>query len=122
MTEQQRFHDKQWSLIVARAWADEAFKSRLMSNPKAVLREHGLEVAPEVEVKVLEDTDKSVHFTLPVNPSGELSEEELSPAAGADSGCGCGCGCHRCGGCHCHRCGCGGCGCGCGGCRGCEAF
>lgn len=120
MTEQQRFHDKQWSLIVARAWADEEFKSRLMSHPKAVLREHGLEMAPEVEVKVLEDTDKAVHFTLPVNPSGELSEEELSPTAGADSHCG-GCGgCGGCRGCRGCRCGCGGCGCGCRGCI--EAF
>ena len=115
MTEQQRFHDKQWSLIVAKAWADEDFKSRLLSNPKAVMREHGLEMAPEVQVKVLEDTDQVIHFTLPANPSGELSEEELSPVAGTDSHSG---GCRGCG---CGRCGCGRCGCGCGDCRGCEA-
>ena len=106
MTEQQLFHDKQWSLIVAKAWADEDFKDRLLSNPKAVMREHGLEVAPEVQVKVLEDTDRVIHFTLPAHPSGELSEEELSPVAGADSwGCrscgGCGCGCRDCRGCRC---------------------
>ena len=111
MTEQQRFHDKQWSLIVAKAWADEDFKSRLLSNPKAVMREHGLEMALDVQVKVLEDTDQVIHFTLPANPSGELSEEELSPVAGTDS---------FSGGCGCVRCGCGRCGCGCGGCRGCR--
>ncbi len=109
MTDQQCFSEKQWSLIVARAWADEGFKSRLMSNPKAVLREHGLEMAPDVEAKVVEDTDEVRHFILPPSPSGELTEEELSPVAGTDSfsgGCRCTGGCGDCGGC-----GCGGCGC-----------
>ncbi len=108
MTDQQRFHDKQWSLIVARAWADEEFRDRLISNPQAVLRENGLEIAPDVEVRVVEDSESVRHFILPANPAGDLCEEELSPTAGADSFSG---GCGRCGRC----------GCGCGGCRGCEA-
>ncbi len=98
MTDQQRFHDKQWSLIVARAWADEEFRDRLISNPQAVLRENGLEIAPDVEVRVVEDSESVRHFILPANPAGDLCEEELSPTAGADSFSG-----------------------GCGGCRGCEA-
>ena len=103
MIDQQCFQDKQWSQIVARAWADEAFKSRLIAEPKTVLREHGLEISPEVEVKVVEDANEVRHFVLPANPVGELTDEELSPTAGADSfsggsgGCG-GCGCGRCGG------------------------
>ena len=110
MTDTQRFQDKQWGQIIARAWADEEFKARLVSSPKAVLREYGLEMAPGIEVRVVEDTEEVRHFVLPPSPTGELSEEELSPAAGADSHCGiCG-GCRRCGGC---GCGCGRCGCGC---------
>ncbi len=107
MTELQRFQEKQWGLIVAKAWADEDFKNRLISNPKTVMREHGLEL-PASEVRVIEDTQEIRHFILPASPTGELLEEELSPAAGADSfsgicgRCGrCGCGCGRCG-----RCGC----------------
>ncbi len=118
---QQLFHDKRWSLIVAQAWADEDFKSRLLSNPKAVMREYGLEMAPKVQVKVLEDTDQVledtdqvIHFTFPANPSGELSEEELPVAVAQCHGCH---GCHGCRGCHC---GCHHCGCGCGGCGGCA--
>lgn len=102
MTEQQRFRDKQWSLIVAKAWADEGFKGRLVENPKAVLREHGIETAHGAQVRVVEDTEEVRHFILPPNPVGELSEEELSPVAGTDShsgGCG-GCGGCGCGGCH----------------------
>jgi hypothetical protein len=101
VTEQQKFQDKQWSQIVARAWADEVFKQRLMTDPRAVLREHGLELAPETEVRVVEDTETVHHFVLPPNPVGELTEEELSPTAGADSLSGF---CRRCG--VCGRCGC----------------
>jgi hypothetical protein len=104
MTDQQRFQEKRWSLIIARAWADEAFKDRLMTHPKTVFREHGIEMAPDLDVRMVEDTEQVRHFVLPSNPAGELSEEELSPVAGADSHSGfcgrcgrCGCGCGRCG-------------------------
>ena len=33
MAEQQGIHDKQWSRIIAKAWADDAFKDRLLSDP-----------------------------------------------------------------------------------------
>ncbi|MHB1422776.1 MAG: NHLP leader peptide family RiPP precursor [Gemmataceae bacterium] len=102
MTDQQRFQEKQWSQIVARAWADEAFKARLLSQPQAVLREHGLEMAPGIEVRIVEDAREVRHFVLPANPVGELTEEELSPTAGADSFSGFSRGCGGCG-----RCGCG---------------
>ena len=35
--EQQRIPDKQWSRIIARAWADDAFRDRLLAEPKAIL-------------------------------------------------------------------------------------
>ncbi len=108
MTDSQRFHEKQWSQIVARAWADEEFKSLLMANPKAVLRAHGLELAPDIQVKVVEDSGAVRHFVLPASPCGDLSEEELSPVAGTDSFSGI---CGRCGGCGCM---------GCMGCRRCD--
>jgi hypothetical protein len=100
--------EKQWSLLVARAWADEDFKRRLIENPQDVLREHGMELAPGVQVRVLEDSDSVRHFTIPPSPSGDLTEEELGPSPGMDSfsgvcgrcgRCGCGCGGCRCGGC-----------------------
>lgn len=105
MTEQQRFQEKQWSQIVARAWADETFKARLLAEPKIVLREHGLEVAPELDVKVVEDAEQVRHFVLPASPAGELADEELSPTAGTYSYSGFCRGCGRCGACG--RCGCG---------------
>lgn len=108
MTNIRRSQEKQWGLIVARAWADDDFKSRLLSNPRAVMCEHGLEPPAGVEIRVVEDTPEVSHFVLPSSPSGDLLEEELSPVAGADSYSG---GCRHCGGC--------GCGCRC---RGCYAM
>jgi hypothetical protein len=93
---------REWSQIVARAWADPAFKNRLLSDPHTVLREHGMELPPGARVQIHENSDEDLHFILPASPSGELSEEELSPAMGADSWCGACRRCHRCG-----RCGCG---------------
>ena len=55
-----------------------------MSDPKAVLSEYGLEVPDGMDVKVVENADNCVHITMPAPPSGsmELSDEELSNAAG----------------------------------------
>ncbi len=103
MIAEQRTQDRTWSQIVARAWADGTFKDRLMSDPAAVLREHGVELASGVQPKVIENTPRVQHFVLPASPAGELSEEELSPVAAAYCYSGA---CHRC-----HRCG--RCGCGC---------
>ena len=70
--------------LFAACWKDEALKSRLMSDPKAVLKEHGLDVPDNIDVKVLENADDCVHITLPTPPPGhlELSDDELSNAAG----------------------------------------
>jgi len=77
---------KAWGQIVAKAWADDSFKKRLMSNPTAVLKEYGLEVDSGIQVKVIEDTETMRHITLPPKPpEGELSEEQLSMAAGGIS-------------------------------------
>ena len=100
-----------WNQIVARAWCDDDFMKRLLSDPRAVLAEHDLEVPPGTEVEVMmgtevkfDDTDNMVRrFILPVGPSQELVEEELGGDAVAWY-CGCGA-CGRCGGCGC-RCRC----------------
>jgi hypothetical protein len=73
----------QWGQIVDRAWRDEAFRRRLLADPAAVLGEHGLEVQPGVQVRVVEDTDRVVHLKLPRRPAapGEISEGSLEQVA-----------------------------------------
>ena len=70
--------------LFAACWKDEALKARLMSDPKAVLKEHGLDVPDGIDVKVVENADDCVHITLPAPPARhhELSDEEMINAAG----------------------------------------
>ncbi len=110
MSEQQRIQDKQWSRIVAKAWADDTFKDRLLADPKAVLLEHGFETTHEVCVRSDDTTEvqsagEILYLTLPPRPT-DIFEEELLPVgvaycySGGCHRCGrCGCGCGRCGGC-----------------------
>ena len=73
--------------LFAACWKDEALKARLMSDPKAVLKEHGLDVPDNLDVKVVENADDCVHITLPAPPAGrlDLSNHELSNAGGGGS-------------------------------------
>ncbi len=74
---------KNYGKIVAKAWSDEQFKAGLMADPKTVLKENGVDVSDSVEVKVVENTDNVIHFTLPPKPEeGELSDAELENVAG----------------------------------------
>jgi hypothetical protein len=76
---------KRYGQLVARAWADEAFKRRLLAEPAAVLAEHGIPVPPGREVRAVENTDRVLYLTLPAAPSEELSDEELDAVAGGSS-------------------------------------
>ena len=80
MTEQRN----QLADLFAACWKDEALKQRFMNDPKAVLAEYGMDVPDGIAVNVVENTDNTVHITLPMAPDGgvELSDEELSSAAG----------------------------------------
>ncbi len=103
-TAQQGNFQKQWGMLVARAWSDDALKQRLMEEPATVMREEGIEVPYDVEVQVLVDTERVRHLILPPSPDGDLVDEELTVAVGRA------CYSWACGRCHC---GCGRCGCGC---------
>ena len=70
--------------LFAACWKDEALKARFMSDPKAVLAEYDIPVPDDIDVKVVENADDCVHITLPAPPDGhgDLSDDELSNAAG----------------------------------------
>ena len=77
--------------LFAACWKDEALKARFMSDPKAVLAERGIDVPDNIDVNVVENSDNTVHITMPTAPGGstELSDEELAGAAGGSWGFGC---------------------------------
>ena len=65
--------------IIARAQADPAFRSQLVTDPKATIGELvGSEVPEEITIHVHEDSATSFHLVLPL--SGELREDELDAA------------------------------------------
>ena len=69
--------------LFAACWKDEALKARFLADPKAVLAEHGIEAPAHINVKVVENSDDTVHITLPRAPQGDdLSDEDLATAAG----------------------------------------
>lgn len=56
------------------------YRSRAVIDPRGVLREFGLEVAEDVEVRVWDSTAELRYLVLPERPAGTegLSEEELA--------------------------------------------
>jgi hypothetical protein len=86
---QQQEQMKQWGEVVARAWSDETYKQRLLSDPKAVLAEAGLPLHPNVQVLVHEAAPTQLHLVLPPPPperqGDKLSEAELGQVAGGQA-------------------------------------
>jgi hypothetical protein len=104
--------DLLWSQVVARAWCDGAFMKRLLSDPRGVLAEHGIEVPEGTEVEVqegeevkVEEADTVRRFTFTASPPDELTDEDLVGGAVAQCWCGWCAACARCGRCAC-RCAC----------------
>ena len=80
-------HRKKLAALFAACWKDEALKARFLSEPKAVLAEYGIDMPDGIDVNVVENTDNTVHITMPMAPAGsdELSDEELGNVAGGRS-------------------------------------
>jgi hypothetical protein len=62
--------------IVAKAWADDAFKQRLIADPLTVLKENGVNVPEGVQFNVIESTSESIPIILPPNPPAEETGAE----------------------------------------------
>ena len=81
--------------IISKAWKDEAFRKRLLADPKAVMAEelaslHEKANLPDnVKVTVMEETADQIYLVLPMNPADfhpdELTEEDLLAVAGGAS-------------------------------------
>jgi len=71
-----------YAKVVKKAWADPAFKAELLNRPNAALAAAGVPIPDGVTVKVVQDTDKIVHFVLPPEPAGEMADDHLDLVAG----------------------------------------
>ena len=63
------------------------YRSRAVKDPRGVLKEFGLELAPEMEVRVYDSTADMRYLVIPTRPSGteEMKEEDLAQLVTRDS-------------------------------------
>ena len=70
--------------IVARAWADEGFRERLKSDPRAaVAEETGVTVPDSVALEVLEETPDKAYLVIPSNRTA-IADDDLDLAGGGE--------------------------------------
>ena len=83
MTERTAELSKTWARVVAKAWADEEYKRRLLAEPAAVAREEGVPVPAGLTLKVIEDAPGTRTLVLPPRPAeiGSVVEAEERLAA-----------------------------------------
>jgi hypothetical protein len=69
---------KKMGKIIAKAWIDDEFKRKLLTDTAAVLKEEGVEVPEGIVVRAVENTDKLFHLVLPPKPDiKEMNDEQL---------------------------------------------
>jgi len=71
--------------VVARCWVDDAFKSRLMAEPRATLAEYEISVPDGMNLQIVEDTSDKQYFVLPPSPADGQAGSELSNIYGANN-------------------------------------
>lgn len=61
-------------------YKDPAYRSRIVREPRKLLAEMGLELAPGVKIRVWDSSAENRYFVLPMRPEGTdgLSEEKLA--------------------------------------------
>ena len=68
-------------------YKDPAYRSRMVREPRTLLREMGLDLAPGVEVRVWDSSAENRYVVLPERPEGteDLSEEDLAGLVSRDA-------------------------------------
>ena len=69
--------------LFAACWKDEELKARFMRDPNAVFEEFEMPVPDGMKINVVENSDTTVHITIPAPPSqmSELTDEQMASAA-----------------------------------------
>ncbi|QFY43238.1 NHLP leader peptide family natural product precursor [Candidatus Methylospira mobilis] len=74
-------HDEQLARLIAKCWADAAYKAKLLTNTSEILKEEGFEVQEGVTIRAVENTRSMYHLVIPEKPA-ELSDQELDGVVG----------------------------------------
>lgn len=73
--------DKKIQQIIAKCWADERFKQKLLADPAATLKAEGVDLPAGLAVVALENTEQLFHLIIPAKPT-DLSDEDLDNVSG----------------------------------------
>jgi hypothetical protein len=66
--------------LIEKALDDAGFRERLVQDPRgAILKELGIEIPPEIEVKVVQETPEILYIVLPSQPEGFSSGKGSAP-------------------------------------------
>jgi hypothetical protein len=78
--------DDKLNELLVKCWRDGDTRKRFIANPKKMLAEHGIELPPDIDVVVVEDTATKVHVVLPPGRTTmaktELSDAQLDAVSG----------------------------------------
>ena len=88
MTETTQDLRKAWARVVAKAWADEEYKRRLLADPAAVAAEEGVAIPEGLTLRVIEDLPGVRTLVLPPPPAelqAVVDGEERRAASGNDN-------------------------------------
>ena len=73
--------------VLARVWKDEAYKQKLLSDPRGTLTAAGISFPENVRLKIHTDTADTLNLVIPRNPTDtELSDATLDAVSGGSSG------------------------------------
>lgn len=67
--------------IISKAWTDDSFKAKLLSDPMATLKAEGVDLPAGLQVRCVENTENVLNFVLPHMPK-ELTKQDLDEVAG----------------------------------------
>lgn len=70
---------------ITKAWADASFKQDLLKKPHQALAQIGVTMPDSIEIRVVEESAKTLYLVLPVNPeefAGELTDDSLEAVSG----------------------------------------
>ncbi len=68
--------------LVAKAWADADFKEKLLTDTRTVFRNHGIQIPDDIEVSIVENSERKRHFILPCGPLNFTVREHLGSHSG----------------------------------------
>ena len=76
---------KKYAKIVAKAWADDDYKKKLIASPKEILKQEGIELPDKIKIRIFENTDTELNFVFPAKPETLSSISEIEERLSANT-------------------------------------